>query len=119
MRYVLLLYGKESVTDTLAPEELQARIDEHRMLDEELERREIFRGGAALLPTTAATTVRAPHGDILKTDGPFAETKEQLGGFYILDCDNLDEAMEIAARMPAAKYGGSVEIRPVMTGDNL
>jgi hypothetical protein len=65
------------------------------------------------MPTNTATTVRVRDGKILTTDGPFAETKEQLGGFYLLDCDDLDKAIEIAARIPGARHG-SIEIRPVM-----
>lgn len=111
MQYVLLLYGNEQTP--LTPEELQSRIAEHAAIDAELAARGIFRGGAALRQTAMSTTVRSAGGRVLTTDGPFAETKEQLGGLYIIDCDNLDEAIAIAARMPAAKYGGSVEIRPV------
>jgi hypothetical protein len=72
--------------------------------------------GEALLPTSAATTVRVRDGETLTTDGPFAETKEQLGGFYLLDCPDLDDAIKWAARIPGARTG-SVEIRPVMEFD--
>ena len=69
--------------------------------------------GEALEPSAVATTVRVQDSKVLTTDGPFAETKEQLGGYYILDCENLDEAIELAAKIPHAKKG-SIEIRPVM-----
>ena len=70
-------------------------------------------GGEGLQPSSAATTVRVRDGERVLTDGPFAETKEQLGGFYLLDCDNLDEAIDWAAKIPGAGHG-SVEVRPVM-----
>jgi hypothetical protein len=69
--------------------------------------------GAELQPVTTATTVRVRNGDTLVTDGPFAETKEQLGGYYQLDCDNLDEAIAYAAKIPSAEYG-SIEVRPIV-----
>jgi hypothetical protein len=73
----------------------------------------VYIGGNALLPTTTATTVRVREGRTLTTDGPFAETKEQLGGYYLLDCNDLDEAIEWAAKIPSVGRG-SVEVRPVM-----
>ena len=72
-----------------------------------------MKGGDALQPVATATTVRVRDGATETTDGPFAETKEQLGGFYILDCEDLDEAIEYAAKIPSAKFG-SIEIRPIM-----
>src|SRR5439155_14127139 len=73
----------------------------------------LFEAGEGLQPTSTATTVRAHNGELSTTDGPFAETKEQLGGFYILNCKDLDEAIEWAAKIPGAN-GGSIEVRPVM-----
>jgi hypothetical protein len=73
----------------------------------------VIRGGHALYPTATATTVRVRAGDVLATDGPYAETKEALTGYYLLDCADLDEAVDLAARMPAAR-NGAVEIRPVI-----
>lgn len=73
----------------------------------------VMRGGAALYPTTTATTVRAPQGEVVTSDGPFAETKEVLTGFYLLECADLDEAVGWAARLPAATTG-TVEVRPVI-----
>ena len=72
-----------------------------------------MQGGAALLPTNTATTVRVRDGKTLTTDGPFAETKEQLGGYYLLVCKDLDEAIKAAAKIPGAAHG-SIEIRPIM-----
>jgi hypothetical protein len=71
-------------------------------------------GGAQLQPSATATTVRVENGSTLTTDGPFAETKEVLGGFYLFEADNLDEALDVAARIPAARMGGSVEVRPLV-----
>jgi hypothetical protein len=71
-------------------------------------------GGAQLQPTTTATTVRVQDGRTLTTDGPFAETKEALGGYYLLEADDLDAAIELAARIPAARMGGAIEVRPVV-----
>ena len=71
-------------------------------------------GGAQLQPATTATTVRVEDGKTLTTDGPFAETKEYLGGFYLVEADNLDEAIEVAAKIPAARTGGTIEVRPVV-----
>jgi hypothetical protein len=73
----------------------------------------VIKGGHALYPTATATTVRVSDGDVLTSDGPYAETKEALTGFYLLDCADLDEAVALAARMPAAR-GGAVEVRPVI-----
>jgi hypothetical protein len=71
-------------------------------------------GGAQLQPATTATTVRVDGGETLTTDGPFPETKEALGGYYLLEADDLDAAIEIAARIPAARMGGAIEVRPVV-----
>jgi hypothetical protein len=73
-------------------------------------------GGAQLQPTSAATTVRVQDGSTLTTDGPFPETKEALGGYYLLEADDLDAAIELAARIPAARLGGAVEVRPLVEG---
>jgi hypothetical protein len=73
-----------------------------------------YRAGAKLQPTSMATTVREQQGKRITTDGPFAETKEQLGGFHLVECQDLDEAIAIAARIPTLRVGGSVEVRPVM-----
>lgn len=78
-----------------------------------------IRGGAALYPTATATTVRVEAGAVITTDGPFAETKEVLTGFYLLEADDLDAAIGLAAQIPAARYGGSVEVRPVIDFDAL
>ena len=115
MRYMLLIYSNERSMEALSPEE-EGRIKaEHWAVMEETSRRGIFKGADPLQPTSTATTVRAQSGKVLVTDGPFAETKEQLAGYYILDCKDLDEALEWAAKIPTACAEGSgcVEVRPI------
>lgn len=112
MRYALLIYEEEQYLQTATPEELQAHVAGYGAVEEEMAERGIARGGTPLRPAATATTVRVREGGTLTTDGPFAETKEQLGGFFLIECRDLDEAIEIAAKLPAARVG-SVEIRPV------
>lgn len=113
MRYMMLIYSRESETATA--DELEQIADGHRMVMEDAARRGVFRAAEPLEPSATATTVRKQNGKVLLTDGPFAETKEQLAGYYILDCQDLDEALEWAARIPTACQGeaGCVEVRPV------
>ncbi len=113
MRYVLLIYGSEGDYATMTQEERTALMQAHSTFANEAQRRGLLIGGEALQPTSTATTIRVRNGKTLITDGPFAETKEQLAGSYILNCKDLDEAIEMAARIPDALFG-SVEIRPVM-----
>jgi len=115
MRYMLLIYSNERATDAMSPEEDSRIRAEHRAVMEETNRRGILRGAEPLEPTSTATTVRIENGKVLVTDGPFAETKEQLAGYYILECKDLDEALEWAARIPTSCAGGSgcVEVRPI------
>jgi hypothetical protein len=109
MRYVLLIYGSEAL-----PQEGRAAIMRaHPAFLQEVQQRGLLAGGAALQTTSSATTVRVRDGKTMIIDGPFAETKEQLAGFYILDCKDLDEAIAMAARVPDA-VAGSIEIRPVV-----
>jgi hypothetical protein len=116
MRYMMLIYTKEVEGGPL-PEEGEQVKAAHRVVIEEAARKGILRAAEPLSPTASATTVRMQDGKPLITDGPFAETKEQLAGYYILDCEHLDEAIEWAARIPTACKGGEgcIEIRP-MTG---
>ncbi len=113
MRYMLLIYSREDASVT--KEELAEVAAKHASLLEESSRRGILRGADPLAPSTTATTVRVENGKVLVTDGPFAETKEQLAGYYILDCRDLDEALEWAARIPTSCQGapGYVEVRPL------
>ena len=88
-------------------------MDGYRTFTDDIQRRGIMQGGEALQSTSTATTVRVRDGERIVTDGPFAETKEQLGGFYLLTCKDLDEAIDLAAKIPGAQHG-SIEIRPVV-----
>jgi hypothetical protein len=113
MRYLLLIYQDEAAHARWSQEQLGAEYEAYMAYGAEVSKRGVFQSGAALMPTNTATTVRLRGGKILTTDGPFAETKEQLGGYYLLNCKDLDEAIELAAKIPAAP-DGSIEIRPVM-----
>ncbi len=112
MRYLLLIYEAERATDP-TPEEAMANSARYAAFTADVRQRGLFRAGEALEPTNTATTVRVREGEVLTTDGPFAETREQLGGYYMIEAKNLDEAIAIAARVPSAK-SGSIEVRPVM-----
>jgi hypothetical protein len=114
MRYMFLIYSQES-EEPLSPEEFDRIANGHRLVMADAQQRGIMVGCEKLKPTRAATTVRTKNGLPLTMDGPFAETKEQLAGYYILECKDLDEAIEWAKRIPTACQGGegSVEIRPV------
>jgi hypothetical protein len=111
MQYALLIYSKPGATEALGQDEQEAV---HRTYME-LKDLPGMVGGAALHPVQTATTVRLVDDAVLVTDGPFADTKEIFAGFYLLEADDLDRATEIAARIPAVRLGGSVEIRPVAT----
>ena len=117
MRYMMLIYSRESAPP-LTPEEDRQIRDSHRVVMEETARQGILQSCEPLAPTTLATTVRRENGKVTITDGPFAETKEQLAGYYILDCKDLDEALEWAAKIPTACSGGNgcVEVRPFRNG---
>ena len=117
MRYLLLIYTSEQQDAQRTEEEQQANMDAYYAFTNEVREAGVMVGGEALHPTTAATTVRVRSGQTASTDGPFAETKEQLGGYYMLDCDNLDEAIKWAAKIPGAK-DGCIEIRPVWEFEN-
>jgi len=120
MKYLLLIYGDEKVyNETVVndPQAFQAEMDEYFAFGRAGREAGVVLGGEALLDTSAATTVRVRDGRTLTTHGPFAETKEQLGGYYIVECANLDEAITWAARIPGARHG-SVEIRPIMEFDD-
>jgi hypothetical protein len=109
MKYMLMICDDESVI--LSPAEVHA-MPQIQAWDAEVDGREIRRGGARLRPSSDAATVRVRDGEMLVSDGPFAETKEQVGGFDIIECATLDEAVEIAGRHPAAA-SGAIEVRPL------
>jgi len=114
MQYMLLIYGSGDSWETLTPEQQQEIGSAYFAYTEELRSAGKMVAGDALQPTSTATSVRVRDGETLTTDGPFAETKEVLGGYYLIDVESLDEALEWAAKMPGAKYG-TIEVRPVVT----
>jgi hypothetical protein len=109
MQYALLIYGGGD-WEALTEEERQAQTKEYM----EISMSPSTKSGADLGDLARATTVRVNDGKTLTTDGPFAETKEYLGGFYLIEAENLDEAIEVAAKIPAARTGGAIEVRPVV-----
>jgi hypothetical protein len=113
MRYMLLIYGDEQAEAEAGPEAWQRVMEAHNAFAAEARQRGMDPSGDALQPTSTATTVRLREAALTTTDGPFAETREQLGGFYILDCQNLDEAIEMVGKLPLGETD-SVEIRPIM-----
>jgi hypothetical protein len=113
MHYMLLIYASEADYSHMTSEERAIIMQGHSTFAQEAMQRGILMGGAPLQPTSTARTIRIRNGKTLVIDGPFAETKEQLAGTYILDCKNLDEAIELASKIPDALYG-SIEIRPIL-----
>ena len=116
MHYALLIYASEQEWANQTEEQSQAVNQEYMAFTKDIIDRGLMKGGEALQPTATATTVRVRDGETLTTDGPFAETREQLGGFYLVDCKDLDEAIEVAARIPDVRRG-AIEVRPVMEID--
>ena len=112
VKYILLIYGDEREWQDLSQQEMAAVYEAHSAYGAALQEAGVMRGGAELKPTSTATTVRFGNGAPRTLDGPFAETKEQLGGYYIIEVDNLEQAIHWAERMPAMD-SGSVEIRPL------
>lgn len=112
MKYLLLIYGDEAFGAQMTEAEQQANMAEYYAFTNMIRERNVYVGGEALHPSSTATTVRVRDGRTLTTDGPFAETKEQLGGYYMVDCKDLDEAIEIATKIPGSRTG-SIEIRPI------
>lgn len=113
MKYMLLIYHEEQSWDSITEAEREQIYSEYRKLRGDLEARGQFLDGSELQPVTTATAVRVRDGKELITDGPFAETHEQLGGYFLIEAKDLDEATSIAARIPSAKTG-TVEVRPLM-----
>jgi hypothetical protein len=113
MQYLLLIYGDEKAWDDAAPEAVGEMMQEYAAFTEWLRGSGAFVAGEALEPTNQATTIRIRDGETITSDGPFAETKEQLGGFYLIEAANLDDAIATASRIPGARIG-SIEIRPIV-----
>jgi len=116
MRYFLGIYEDETRWAQLSPEETELEMKSYDAFGVEVKAAGAYVTGEALHPTSAATTIRLRDDDALTTDGPFAETKEQFGGYFIVDCKDLDEAAKWAAKIPGARTG-SIEVRPVMEFD--
>ena len=112
MQFLLLIYDDEKRWTKLGKPDYGSELEEYRAFGKEFAGKIL--GGNALQPTATAKTVRVRNGKSLATDGPFAETKEQLGGYYLVDACTPDEAIAMAARIPWARYG-SIEVRPIMT----
>jgi len=113
MQYMLLIYDDEQAWAGMDDAQRGQIFQAYGAYTEDMRQKGVFVAGDALQPTSTATTVRDRNGDRLVTDGPFAETKEQLGGYYLIEVDSLDDALDWAARIPSAKVG-SIEVRPVM-----
>jgi hypothetical protein len=112
MEYMLLIYHSEADGKKMSAAQFGEIFQEYQTFTQDLTKSGKNKGGAPLEQSTMATTVRVRNGKTVVTDGPFAETKEQLGGYYLVEAKDLDEAIAIAARIPGAKYG-SIEVRPV------
>jgi|SRR5687767_10379598 len=112
MQYLILIYEDEKGFAGLSEEEMGKVFGEYMAYSKEMALAGVMKAGASLQPTPTATTVRVKNGKTTTTDGPFAETKEQLGGYYVIDVKNLDEALKWAAKCPGAKTG-SIEVRPL------
>ena len=112
MKYLCLIYDDEKKVMTMSKSELDTMMGDYFAFTEDIKKSGHYRAGEALKSVQTATSVRVRNGKLTATDGPFAETKEQLGGFYMIDATDLNDAIQIASRIPAAKTG-TVEVRPV------
>lgn len=117
MKYLCLIYGNEKNREQFTPEQGQAMSREYFEFTQDIRKSGHMLGGDALQPTTNATTVRVRNGHVSTTDGPFAETKEQLGGYYLIEGKDLNDAIQVAARIPGAKTG-AIEVRPILVLNN-
>ncbi len=113
MKYLCLIYENEKNWETMPPADGEAIMNEYFAFTEGIRRSGQCVAGEALQPTPTATTVKVRNGKVSTTDGPFAETKEQLGGFYLIEANDLNDAIQVAAKIPSARLG-SIEVRPVM-----
>ena len=112
MEYMILIYADESAWAALDEKQLKATYNEYMDYTQDLIKAGVLKGGSELKPVSTATTVRVRGGKVLTTDGPFAETKEQLGGYYLLEVPDLDAAVRWAGKCPGAKHG-TCEVRPL------
>ena len=112
MRYILLIANDEQAYMARSQEEADTTMAAYSKWAEDMGKQGKLQGGERLRPTTDATTVQVRNGEVLTSDGPFAETKEQIGGYFLVDCKDLDEAIEAASRLPGAEHG-TIEVRPI------
>lgn len=113
MKYILLIHDEEAMWGRMKDAERSAVMADYRKFSEDLKAAGQYVSGSQLAPTSSATSVRVRDGKRLVTDGPFAETREQLGGYYLVDVPSLDEAIALAARIPSARFG-TIEVRPLV-----
>jgi hypothetical protein len=113
MKYMLLIYDDEKIWASMGEGERQKMFGEYMQFSKDVQESGHYKAGAPLQPTSKATSVKVRNGKRLVTDGPFAETREQLGGYYLVEAKDLDEAIGIAAKIPSARLG-TIEVRPVM-----
>jgi hypothetical protein len=113
MKYLCLIYENERNWETMPPADSEAIMNEYFTFTADIQKSGKLMAGEALQPTPTATTVRVRNGKVSTTDGPFAETKEQLGGFYLIEAKDLNDAIQVASRIPSARLG-SIEVRPVV-----
>ena len=118
MEYLLAIYAEEEGIATMSEEDMGEFMQAWFKYDEDVRKAVKVISGNALQPTSAATTVRGKGGDTVTSDGPFAETKEQLGGYYLIEASDLDQALEWAGKMPNIPAGGAVEVRPIQDFDH-
>ena len=116
MKYLCLIYDEEQRWTTMTQAEMEAMMGEYIAFTKDISQSGHYLGGNDLQPTRSATTVRVRNGRLSTTDGPFAETKEQLGGYYLIEAKDLNEAIQIASRIPSAKLG-AIEVRPIQEHD--
>jgi hypothetical protein len=116
MKYLCLIYDDEAIWPSMPREQADAIMGEYYNFTNDIRKSGHYLGGNALQPTHTATTVRVRNGKLSSTDGPFAETKEQLGGYYLIEAKDLNEAIQVAGRIPSARFG-CVEVRPIQEFD--
>jgi hypothetical protein len=114
MKYLALIYGDAEGWEAMDESQQEAMRDQYRAFAEDAGQRGALVGGFELDSPSTATTLRSGQNGPLVTDGPFAETKEHLGGYFLLECESLDDAIELGSKIPAARQGGAVELRPVL-----
>lgn len=114
MKFLCLIYEDERMWQSMPPEQAGALLGEYQVFTEEAARRGLLVQGEALLPTATAATVRIRHGRASTSLGPAVDTREQLGGFYVVEAGDMDEAIRVAARIPSARHG-AIEVRPIMS----